>query len=205
VEGVFGPERRKDRTRAALFVALAALGCGPSFQAVHEGEARFEHCYAMDESASAALERKAACWHDWVSHYTYGQTRDRVSYAAQRYRALSAVPDLPTDEAMMSAAPGEGVTGSTIAAPAPTSAFAPPPKTLEERDAGASTAPSTQVNAPSTGSLKAVDAGGVGRPAAAMCADTCEGDWSKCRAGCSGKACDACDKPYKSCLARCVK
>jgi hypothetical protein len=117
------------------FGALAGAACGPSFQTVYENDARFEHCYALDETPTAAMTRKADCWNDWTKNHTYGQTRDRVEYARARYDALSTVPQLPTDEAMMAAAPGEGTNADTAAAPTPTSAFAPPPKT-EARDGG---------------------------------------------------------------------
>lgn len=184
------------------FGAAAAftLACGPSFQTVHEGEARFEHCYALDDSPNEPLERKSACWSDWARNHTYGQTRDRVQYATQRYRALSRVPSLPTDEAMMGAAPGEGVTATAITAPAPTNAFAPPPKTME-LDAGLDAA------APNA----AGDGGAVNAPraapktAAVICAEDCESSWTGCRGGCEAKRCAECDRNYKTCLRKCAK
>src|SRR5690349_4487799 len=84
--------------RVASFVlpfALAVAGCGPSFQALYEGDARFEHCYALDESGTASMRQKSDCWRDWTLRYTYGQTRDRVEYAAARYRALTRAPEAP--------------------------------------------------------------------------------------------------------------
>ena len=66
-----------------------ALACGPSFQAIYEGNARFEHCYALEENPQARMPDKAACWRDWSERYTYGQTQDRVHYATARYVALS--------------------------------------------------------------------------------------------------------------------
>lgn len=115
--------------------AAAGLACGPSFQTVYENDARFEHCYALDDTPTAAMPKKADCWNDWSKNHTYGQTRDRVEYARARYDALSN-PQLPTDEGMAAAAPGEGVDTDTAAAPTPTSAFAPPPK-MDARDGGA--------------------------------------------------------------------
>jgi hypothetical protein len=190
------------RTFAPGLFALAVLvGCGPSFQAVHEGEARFEHCYALDDSASAPLEKKAECWNDWAQHYTYGQTRDRVQYATQRYLALSRVPSLPTDEAMMSAAPGEGVTVNSITAPAPTSAFAPPPKTMESvpgNDAGAP-------RSPDAGSAPAAPLRSPPKSGAVLCAEDCESTWTACRGDCEAKRCAECDRVYKTCLRTCAK
>src|SRR4051812_49840524 len=89
-----------------LALALVA-GCGPSFQAIYEGDARFEHCYALDDAPNAPMKDKTSCWRDWTQHYTYGQTRDRVEYAKARARALTRVNGEATDEALMQAAPGE--------------------------------------------------------------------------------------------------
>jgi hypothetical protein len=117
------------RRAPILIIACAIVGCGPSFQALYEGDARFEHCYALEEDGVISLQKKADCWRDWTDHYTFGQTRDRVQYASMRYRALTS-SSLPTDEGMMSAAPGAGNDenpGGT--ALAPTNAFAPPPTT----------------------------------------------------------------------------
>lgn len=185
--------------------SVGAFACGPSFQAVHDGEARFEHCYALDERPNEPLARKADCWDDWAKHYTYGQTRDRVQYAMQRARALSQVPNLPTDEAMMSAAPGEGVRNAA-AAPAPTSAFAPPPKTMEAADAGNG----VDAAAPGNGRDGRDGHDGAGnepsvpKPAALSCADDCESTWINCRTQCRTKKCDECERTYKGCLRKCT-
>src|SRR5678810_217124 len=111
---------------AAFAVVAIAGACGPSYQTIYENDARFEHCYAIDDSATASLDQKAKCWKDWKEHHTFGQTRDRVEYAQSRYVALNSVPDLPTDEAMMHAAPGEVGDQGKLTAPTPTNAFAPP-------------------------------------------------------------------------------
>lgn len=116
------------RRAPLLVLACAFMGCGPSFQALYEGDARFEHCYAVEEDGAISMQKKADCWRDWTDHYTFGQTRDRVQYASMRYRALTST-NLPTDEGMMSAAPGEGTSDQNGTALAPTNAFAPPPTT----------------------------------------------------------------------------
>ncbi|MBX3218872.1 MAG: hypothetical protein KF795_00040 [Labilithrix sp.] len=204
---------------AALPLVVGLAACGPSFQAIYEGNARFEHCYALEENPQASMPKKAACWRDWSERYTYGQTRDRVHYATARYVALSQAPSLPTDEAMMMAAPGEAPRLSTITAPAPTNAFAPPPKVLE--------APDPKVAPPSAhrevASIPVIDAGA---PApfhapvlpAASCADTCGDAYRGCSGGCDGvdpaasaearkaaKSCQACLKTYRTCMRDCFK
>lgn len=142
--------------------SIATLACGPSFQTVYENDARFEHCYALDETPTADMQHKAACWNDWSRKHTYGQTRDRVEYARLRYDALSTVPQLPTDEAMMAAAPGEGTNSNTAAAPTPTNAFAPPPKT-EAREGGTSALPTTLTMADAGNTSSTATNGDAGR------------------------------------------
>lgn len=145
------------RPLAALAVGLGALasaastGCGPSFQAIYEGNSRFEHCYALEESAQTSMNEKADCWREWSERYTYGQTRDRIHYATARYVALSQAPSAPTDEAMMMAAPGMTPRQSTITAPTPTNPLAPPPKVLDEASAAAAQRASAESHGPVTG------------------------------------------------------
>ena len=177
----------------ALVVATGGtVACGPSFQTMYENDARFEHCYALEEGA-ATMQQKSDCWGDWTHNHTYGQTRDRVEYARNRHEALLAVPDRPTDEAMMEAAPGEMKAGDTAAAPTPTTAFAPPPK-MDSRDGGGPAA--TWI----------VDAALAPppRPPGAECIDDCTVSWNACRQTC-GTKCDGCDKTSKSCVAECMK
>ncbi|MDF2691880.1 MAG: hypothetical protein K0S65_263 [Labilithrix sp.] len=196
---------------APLFGALVA--CGPSFQAISEGNARFEHCYALEENPQTSMPDKALCWRDWSEHYTYGQTRDRIHYATARYVALSQAPSLPTDEAMMRAAPGETPRASTITAPAPTNAFAPPPKVLEPGEPRVVKAPSDIVTIP------VVDAGPPAPPPpslpSASCADGCGDTYRGCSGGCDGassgasskqaRSCEACLKTYRACMRGCFK
>jgi len=207
--------------RAWLILPLAAIGllgaaCGPSFQTIYEGEARFEHCYALEENGNVGMAQKADCWRDWGRRYTYGQTRDRVEYAAMRARALERVPALPTDEAMMGAAPGAVDQRGSITAPAPTSAFAPPPKTLDQGDAGAtSAAPLEAPMAPPEAPPSNAGAAPVARPPLADCTDGCGAAWTQCTSSCKDakenkendatkdKACDACDRSYKGCVRAC--
>jgi hypothetical protein len=187
-----------------LFVL--ALGCGPSFQAIYEGDARFEHCYAMDDNPSTPLQAKSDCWSDWTKHYTYGQTRDRVEYATMRYRALARVPNAPTDEAMMGAAPGEGATTSSLSAPAPTSAFAPPPKTEEVADAGGAS-PAASTSSAGVPADAGAHATPVPVPPETACLGTCGDAWQTCKVACASAAggCPACDKTYGRCAKACFR
>jgi hypothetical protein len=173
-----------------------AAGCGPSFQAVYEGDVHFEHCYALDEDPNATITKKADCWRDWTKSYTYGQTRDRVEYAVSRRIALSRVPELPTDEALMNAAPGEGIRKTVISAPMPTSAFAPPPNTMPEVTDGGAEGGSRDNGRNPPPRLRAPGAD---------CADDCNHAWSSCKGPCKGAECDACDRALRVCMSDCYK
>jgi hypothetical protein len=184
-----------------LGLALAVAGCGPSYQALYEGDARFEHCYALEESGTVSMAVKSECWRGWTKHYTYGQTRDRVEYAAARYHALSHAPQAPTDEAMMEAAPGEG-RASSIAAPAPTSAFAPPPKILDE--SATSGTDNGQLLAGYTDAGRAVvTEESALQPPETKCASGCDAAWGRCRDCDGGAKCAACTATYKKCMRTC--
>ncbi len=204
--------------RVLLFAFLAGLGlvagCGPSFQALYEGDTRFEHCYAIDDTPDAPLERKARCWHDWVKNYTYGQTRDRVEYANMRYQALTRVHAAPTDEAMMGAAPGGEDDIRSVAAPAPTSAFAPPPKTMDadggttQKTPGMDSVPMAQMPPPEAGHV--VPTTSELHTPKSDCTDRCTGDWQDCKNRCgstthqdAGVECVGCDRGYGKCVKAC--
>ena len=209
------------RARGLLVLAVATGGaaCGPSFQAIYEGNARFEHCYALEEDPQAPMPDKAACWRDWSERYTYGQTRDRVHYATARYVALSQAPHLPTDEALMMAAPGETPRATTITAPAPTNAFAPPPKVLDEGEQKTTRIvghPGEAENIP----MLDIDAGAPAPAQTALpastCAEDCGSTFRTCSDGCTaadaggaaskkGKSCQACQKTYRACMRDCFR
>lgn len=184
-----------------------ALACGPSFQAIYEGNARFEHCYALEENAATVIPEKADCWRDWSEHYTYGQTRDRIHYATARYVALSQSSNVPTDEAMMMAAPGMTPRQSTITAPAPTNAFAPPPKVLEDYGDASTGKPARPSEVPT---VLGVGASGASAKAAspalpspplpaADCGESCKNKFRDCDAGAT------CEKTYRACMRVCFK
>jgi hypothetical protein len=188
----------------------AVAACGPSFQAIYEGNARFEHCYALEENAQTDMPAKAACWRDWSEHYTYGQTRDRINYATARYVALTEAGSAPTDEALMMAAPGETPRATTITAPAPTNAFAPPPKVLEP------TAQPPRAKTPTPPQevpiLAVPDAGAapIASPPlpGASCGDGCGASFQRCNTSCEDagpRSCTACAAAYRGCMRGCFR
>src|ERR1700733_13414924 len=197
---------RKAGWGGSLLLALApalVLACGPSFQVVYEGDSRFEHCYALDENPNVLMQQKSECWADWIQHYTYGQTRDRVEFAAVRYRAIMRAGALPTDEAIMGAAPGEA-SGTSVAAPAPTNAFASPPKMAEDSPDGAAPAPTPPPTDTASHSNPPVAPLPPPAPPGAACVDRCSDKWQTCRGKCATSACDVCDRAYASCAKTCL-
>lgn len=185
------------------FGIVAVLGaCGPSFQTIYENDARFEHCYALDDSATATLDQKARCWNDWKEHHTFGQTRDRVEYAQSRSVALSGAV-VPTDEAMMHAAPGEVGEHQQLTAPTPTNAFAPP-EAMAAVDAGTRASPPPAITAFVAPLPPIADAGASSsaRPRAAVCTDDCTRSFQECK---SSRDAGACDDGYDRCVVNCVK
>jgi len=189
----------------AFGLALTLLACGPSFQVVYEGDARFEHCYALEEFPAVPMQDKTDCWTQWVKRYTYGQTRNRVDYAIMRAKALQEAHAMPTDEAFMSAAPGGG-TSRTAGPdePVTTNAFATPPKTQSEGDAGELTATPVAPlkDAPLAPALSVNPVATLMAPADA-CTTKCRAAWQGCRDKCKAGACVPCDKSYGGCMKRC--
>jgi hypothetical protein len=223
--GKLGEVKRFAGVVAGLVTLFGALACGPSFQAIYEGNARFEHCYALEENAQKGTGEKVDCWRDWSEHYTYGQTRDRIHYATARYVALSQSANVPTDEAMMMAAPGMTPRQSTITAPAPTNAFEPPPKVLADTDGGGliggkalrpidlpktvifsggvPVVPDASVSAsappPADASVPAVvPATPAVAPPGSQCTEPCAVSFRSCKGA-------TCEKTYKACMRACFK
>ncbi len=176
---------------AACLAAVASVACGPSFQAVYEGDVRFEHCYALDQSPVNA-DAKKECWQGWLHDYTYGQSRDRVEYAGLRFSELSLDPTLPSEDTQVKHA-------RSMASPVPTSAFAPPPSTAERVPAETTASAATSKPPPHEAAAAAVRAPGE------ECSEGCSGYWKACKMGCKGGTCDACDKAYRLCVPGCFK
>lgn len=111
-------------------VPVGLSGCGASYQVAYEADARFEHCYALDETPGVAQTARIGCWREWAARYQNEQTRDKVQYALGRAQAISTESARPEPVAAV-AAPLVAADPSPpkVTAPAPTSAFAPPPKT----------------------------------------------------------------------------
>lgn len=181
-------------------VGLLAVGCGASYQSIYEGEVRFEHCHRLDEEPQIPLTQRRECWREWTKFYTYGQTRDRLEYALRRQRELTAKIDNPNAD--ITDSPDDTKGNEPVAAPPPTSPFAPPPHVHDGTDAGAKDAaidPADLVDM-----LTSAD-----QPAAQPCLFRCLQRWHPCIASCDPKD-DAecrkgCNAAFKGCGKTCLE
>jgi hypothetical protein len=160
---------------------------------VYECDVHFEHCYALDQSPGP-VDAKKACWRDWLHGYTYGQPRDRVEYAATRFSELSLDPTLPREDV---ARPHR-----RVAAPMPTSAFAPPPNVVDGHAPPAAVpAQAASASATPAAAIREVALHAPGSD----CAMACGEHWSTCRDSCKDGACDGCDRAYRACMPECFR
>jgi len=167
----------------AATLALA-LGCGPSFEAIQEGDLRFAHCDRLDLDPRIAPSHRLHCWREWQRVYTYGQTRDRVEYAQRRIaEVLSGDTDPPfvLPEGTRARRPGELPPG-----PDPGT---PPPAVIP---LSAKVDPSASRDG---------DPVGLGP----NCLARCEAARTVCAPGCESqpKGCTDCETSFHACLSNC--
>lgn len=190
---------------AAAIASLAA--CGPSVQAIYEGNVRFEHCYRLDLDPQITPTHREACWREWKELYVYGQSRDRVDYADRRIRALSS-GDMSRPSLILDGGDEQDGAADPAGTSMPANLHVAPPSTVPESvpaEAGAPPDAAPKVEA---------------EPPAAECAASCRQTWLECRDPCgadaggdadaktrakSAKSCKACDPDYKKCMRRCLK
>ena len=170
----------------AVVLASVACSCGPSYQAVNECDARFEHCYALDLTSGAPPGGRRTCWHDWLRGYTYGQSRDRVEYAATRLSQLSLESTVAHDnpqggQSVLDGGSRPGISAPTMLPSAVPSA-APGPTSLAATSPMASVPPAPGIR----------------------CVETCALRWRDCREACS-EPCVGCDKSYRVCASACFR
>jgi len=193
-------------------------GCGPNVQMIYEGSVRFEHCYRLDLDASIAPSHRRACWRDWLSRHTYGQSGDRLAHARQRLDELSR-----GNEATLPLLADAGVEKTQVSAPVPMPSnihSAPPPKAPDVRSA---LPPAPSASTASKPVLPEV-----------QCASDCQKQWDDCSPGCRDtgvptagnnglrasaaesdagtpdskgqkEKCSSCTRAFKACMRRCFR
>ena len=192
--------------------ALAVLGgCSPTYQSLHDGDVRFEHCYRVDEERQVPINEKLQCWREWTHRYRHGQSRDRVGYALERERTLAQALAAGEQAAPRGAA---GVARRTL--PQPMNPFAPPPQTMTPASAvaeggataeavhAARTSADAGTNAEGSSALASETSAVPADAPGASCAGACGKTWNACRQQCKGGACrTGCDEHYRGCMRAC--
>lgn len=183
-----GPAKRLFRRALPLLgpclIGLVAVGCGPSFEAIQEGDLRFAHCDRLDLDPTIAPSHRLHCWREWRRVYTYGQTRDRVDYAQRRIAEVVSGDTEP---------PFELPTGSSRrpdanhpAAPNP--AHSSPPAVV-----------------PLAGTESAITRDAPEGAFGPGCRSRCEAGHAECSPGCETqpRGCKDCEAQYQTCLLNC--
>lgn len=192
---------------ACANLAVAMPGCGASYQAVYEGEVRFEHCYRLDLESNMPVTQRKECWREWAAFYTYGQSRDRIEFAGRRLRELS---DQISNPGQMSSAGDAGPLGvpPAVVAPAPTSPFEPPPAVTSAAQPDAAPEAAASSAKPTT-SEDLFDLDPSRTPPGQMCMLLCGKTWHKCVNACPTekfKPCKTtCDIRFRGCVPRCLQ
>jgi len=176
-----GPAKRWLVPAAAFW--LLYQGCGPSFEAIQEGDLRFAHCDRLDLDRHIAPSHRLHCWREWQRVYTYGQTRDRVEYARRRIAEVaSGDPDPPFE---LPSGTGRRPDANVPASPSPV--HSPPPAIVPVAGESA---------------LAGEAATGAFGPG---CRSRCEAGHAECAPGCATQptGCKDCDHELNTCLDNC--
>jgi hypothetical protein len=163
---------------------ILAQGCGPSFEAIQEGDLRFAHCDRLDLDPNIAPSHRLHCWREWRRVYTYGQTRDRVEYAQRRIaEVVSGDPDPPFE-----LPDGAGRPPSEVMPPEASPLRRPPPAVV-----------------PLEGSESALDDEGAQTEFGPSCRSRCEAGKAECAPGCETqpRGCKDCESSFRVCLDNC--
>jgi hypothetical protein len=166
-------------------VVCGVAGCGPSFEAIQEGDLRFAHCDRLDLDRNISASHRLHCWREWRRVYTYGQTRDRVEYAQRRIAEVVSGDGDPPFELPTNTSPRPDALGPSEPSPL----NSPPPAVVPMAD-------DTGV-APPGGPIATSDG-----PA---CVARCEAARAVCTPGCEARqrGCGECDSSFDTCLGDC--
>ena len=167
----------------AVLGCLVLQGCGPSFEAIQEGDLRFAHCDRLDLDPHIAPSHRLHCWREWRRVYTYGQTRDRVEYAQRRIAEVVSGDSDPPFELPNGSHTPNGAVPST-----PNPVHSPPPAVIPL--AG------TEAMTPTADERGAFGPG---------CRSRCEAGRATCAPGCQTQptGCKDCDLAFQTCLGDC--
>lgn len=167
---------------ACCAVNVAFTGCGPSFEAIQEGDLRFAHCDRLDLDAKIAPSHRLHCWREWRRVYTYGQTRDRVEYAQRRIAEVVSGDTEPAFMLPSSHRRRDPRNTSPVLSPE-----LPPPAVVPATPGASATSTSS------------------GPDVAPLCRSRCEADQAGCAPGCETQAtgCQPCRPSFDMCVDEC--
>lgn len=160
------------------------VGCGPSFEAIQEGDLRFAHCDRLDLDPTISASHRLHCWREWRRVYTYGQTRDRLEYAQRRIAEVVSGDTEPPFE--LPTGSGRRPDANHPAAPNP--AHSSPPAVV-----------------PLAGTETALDRDAPEGAFGPGCRSRCEAGRAACSPVCENQlpGCKECEAQYETCLANC--
>jgi hypothetical protein len=177
-----------------VLCGMAVHACGPSFEAIQEGDLRFAHCDRLDVDPNISASHRLHCWREWRRVYTYGQTRDRVEYAQRRIAEVVSGDTEPPFEL-----PPGPYADPREPRPAPGPPAASPIEPIESVPPRPESSRASDATAPlGAASAKAHDG-------EAECRTRCETDRSGCMPGCETKptGCTPCEPSFEACLEIC--
>jgi hypothetical protein len=165
-------------------LVLLGAGCGPSFEAIQEGDLRFAHCDRLDLDPNISASHRLHCWREWRRVYTYGQTRDRVEYAQRRIAEVVSGDTEPPFELPS----GSSRRPDADRAVAPNPVHRPPPAVV-----------------PLAGTESALTRDAAEGPFGPGCRSRCEAGRAACAPDCETQArgCQDCERTFETCLANC--
>lgn len=184
-----------------VICGVAVQACGPSFEAIQEGDLRFAHCDRLDVDPNIAPSHRLHCWREWRRVYTYGQTRDRVEYAQRRIAEVVSGDTEPPFE--LPAGP-HAEPRQYRPVPAPAQPLTEPPPPVEPIE-GAPAAPESGSPGATDPAAAVGAAGAKSNDSAPDCRARCEAELNGCMPGCETKptGCAPCEPSFEACLGLC--
>lgn len=192
--------RKRAGSWSWVICGVAVHACGPSFEAIQEGDLRFAHCDRLDVDPNIAPSHRLHCWREWRRVYTYGQTRDRVEYAQRRIAEVVSGDTEPPFEL-----PAGPLAEPRRYRPAPVPAvpLSEPPPAIEPVDGAPAVPESSSRGGGGAAALGAASAKSGGSEP--DCRARCEAELSGCMPGCETKptGCAPCEPSFEACLGLC--
>lgn len=183
---------------------VSAIACGPSLRRVHSGNVYFERCSGGDRDERYSDAERRRCWDAWLTHYTDGQSDERVSYARERVILLD-----PDRSALIEMATGEAELEAEVESDAHLPPSEAPIVVLTGTATGAETDRATREARPrreETPALRDRHRPTRPRTSTAHCDGTCLPPWEACVDRCDDRdrACHgACRQRFRVCSSGC--